>query len=254
MRDQPDTPRRADVALVVRHDANGLSTLRLNRPEKLNAITQGMLVELRAHLQDIAADAAVGCVCIVGAGRCFSAGHDLGQTGKTDGRTRRHFDAETVDLLEELPQPTIAAVHGFCFTGALELALACDLIVATDSAQFADTHGEWGLVPIWGMSVRMPERVGRSCALDLAFTGRRVPGREAFRLGLADRCVPDDVIDAAIEELAAQIVANSWSANTMLKRLYRDESRMSRQQALEYERTRPYGLPIDHESRRHRKT
>jgi enoyl-CoA hydratase len=241
------------MSLVLRSDAAGVATLTLNRPDKLNALTRGMMIELRAHLEDIAVDPAVGCVCLTGAGRCFGAGHDLAEAGQAGSGENRHFDAETVDLLEQLPQPTIAAVHGYCLTGSLELALACDLLVATESAQFGDNHGTWGLVPIWGMSVRMPERVGRARALDLAFTARRVDGREAVAIGLADRCVPDDALAASTAELAAQVLANSWEATTMLKRLYREQSAMSRPEALAYERTRPYGLPADRETRRARR-
>jgi enoyl-CoA hydratase/carnithine racemase len=236
--------------LVLRSDAAGVATLTLNRPDKLNALTRGLMIELRAHLEDIAVDPAVGCVCLTGAGRCFGAGHDLTETGQAEKSEDGYSDAETVDLLEQLPQPTIAAVHGYCLTGSLELALACDLVVATESAQFGDTHGAWGLVPIWGMSVRLPDRVGRGRALDLAFTGRRVGGREAAAIGLADRCVPDEALASSTAELAAQVIANSWEANAMLKRLYRAQSQMSRPEALAFERTRPYGLPADHQARR----
>jgi enoyl-CoA hydratase/carnithine racemase len=241
------------MSLVLRDDAAGVATLTLNRPDKLNAITRAMMTELRAQLEDIAADPAVGCVCLTGAGRCFGAGHDLAETGQPEKDTGGHSDAETVDLLEQLPQPTIAAVRGYCLTGSLELALACDLIVATQSAQFADNHGKWGLVPIWGISVRLPERVGRSRALDLAFTGRRVSGAEALAIGLADRCVPDGQLAAAVADLGAQVTAGSRDANAMVKRLYRDQSAMTRPEALAFERTRPYGLPADSQARRSRR-
>jgi enoyl-CoA hydratase/carnithine racemase len=209
-----------------------------------------MLVELRQHLNDLARDADIGCVVLRGAGRSFGAGHDLADTGQTEDGQWRHFDAETVDHLEQLPQPTIASVHGYCFTGSLELALACDLLVASASAQFADTHAAWGLVPIWGMSVRLPERVGVSRAKELAFTGRRVSGAEAEQIGLALRCVPDDAMAAAVGELAAQIVAGSWDTHRMTKALHAQRSSMTRSAALAYERTRPYGLPGDRERRR----
>jgi enoyl-CoA hydratase len=231
--------------VILREDDGGVATLTLNRPAKLNAITREMLIELRRQLDAVAADETVGCVIVRGAGRCFGAGHDLGDTGRTDEGAWRHFDAETVDALETLPQPTIASVHGYCFTGSLELALACDLIVCAESAELADTHGTWGLVPIWGMSVRLPERVGRARAKDMAFTGRRISGTEALRIGLADYCVPDTELAAATAELAAKITGNSWGTNRMTKALYADEAAMTRAGALAYERTRPYGLPTD---------
>jgi enoyl-CoA hydratase/carnithine racemase len=240
------------MPLVLRSDQAGVSTLTLNRPEKLNAITRDMLVELRGHLDGVATDDQVGCVVLRGAGRGFGAGHDLGDTGKADEGQWRHFDAETVDRLEQLPKPTIASVHGYCFTGSLELALACDLLVAGESAQFADTHATWGLVPIWGMSVRLPERVGVARAKELAFTCRRVSGPEAERIGLALWCVPDDSLETVVADLAAQILAGSWDTHRMTKALYAARSSMTRSAALAYERTRPYGLPGDREQRRRR--
>jgi enoyl-CoA hydratase len=236
------------MALIEREDGEGIAWLTLNRPEKLNAITREMMIELDGHLERLAVDDTIDCVVVRGAGRCFGAGHDLGETGRQDEGERR--DARTIDRLEQLPQPTIAKVHGYCFTGSLELALACDLMVAGASAQFADTHSERGLVPIWGMSVRLPERVGRARAKDLAFTARRVGGTEALEMGLVDRCVPDDDLDQVTLELARQIVANSPGTNRMTKALSAMFPDMSRAGALAFERTRPFGMPADREQRR----
>jgi enoyl-CoA hydratase/carnithine racemase len=230
-----------------------VAVLTLNRPEKLNAISRPMLVDLRGHLEQLALDESVSCVVLGGAGRCFGAGHDLGETGRQDLGERRYFDAETVDLLERIPQPTIARVHGYCLTGSLELALACDLLVAARSAVLADTHGQWGLVPIWGMSVRLPERVGVPRAKDLAFTGRRLTGSEALAIGLVDRCVDDDRLEEASMELARQIAANSPGTNRMTKALYAARPTMTREGALAFERTRPWGLPPDRDERRARR-
>jgi len=147
--------------LVTRHDADGVATLTLDRPEKLNALNPTVFVQLRAHIDAIAVDETVRCVVLTGAGRAFCAGHDLDAIATHERAPSRHFEPETVDAIEQLPQPTIARIHGHCYTGGLELALACDVLVADESARFGDTHGQWGLVPIWGMSVRLPERVGR---------------------------------------------------------------------------------------------
>ena len=181
--------------LVLRQDTDGLATLTLNRPDKLNALTPAMFVELRGHLDDIAVDHSVGCVVVQGAGRSFCAGHDLDAIASGERAPSRHFEPETVDALERLPQPTIAKLHGHCFTGGLELALACDFLIASESTTLGDTHGQWGLAPIWGMSVRLPERVGRSVAKRLMFTSQRVTASEAAAMGLVDQCVPVDRLD-----------------------------------------------------------
>lgn len=232
--------------LVLRHDSDGVATLTLNRPEKLNALNPAVFVALRGHIDDLAGQQdAIGCVVLTGAGRAFSAGHDLGSIASGDKPPSRFFEPETIDALEALPQPVIAKVNGYCFTGALEVALGCDLIVAGSSALFADTHGKWGLAPVWGMSVRLPERVGRGAARRLMFTSGRIDGVEAERIGLADLCVPDAELDSAVNQLATEIVANSRGTNRIDKRLLADAAQRPRTEALLHERSLPYGLPDD---------
>lgn len=231
--------------LVTRHDADGVTTLTLNRPDKLNALNPTVFVRLREHLDAIATDTSVRCVVLTGAGRAFCAGHDLDAIAGHEPAPSRHFEPETVDALEQLPQPTIARIHGHCYTGGLELALACDLLIADESARLGDTHGQWGLVPIWGMSVRLPERVGRSTAKELMFTSRRISGAEAAAIGLVDRCVPDDELDATVADLAAEIVANSAGTNRIVKRLMADHGERTRADALLHEREMPHGRPDD---------
>ena len=232
-------------SLVLRQDAGGLATLTLNRPDKLNALTPAVFVELRAHLDAIAPDASVGCVVLQGAGRSFCAGHDLDAIATGEHAPSRYYESETVDALEALPQPTIARLHGHCFTGGLELALACDFLIAADSTSLGDTHGQWGLAPVWGMSVRLPERVGRATAKRLMFTSQRVRGAEAEEIGLVDAAVPEDRLDGTVAELAAGILANSWGTNRIDKQLLADRGERTRAGALAHERTMPYGMPDD---------
>lgn len=232
--------------LVRRDDADGVATLTLNRPDKLNALNVAVFVQLREHIDALAVQTdTVGCVVLTGAGRAFCAGNDLAAIAAREQPPSPSFQSETVDALEALPQPVIGRINGHCFTGGLELALGCDLIVAGESATFADTHGKWGLAPIWGMSVRLPERVGRGAAKELMFTGRRIDGLEAARIGLADRCVPDSELDGAVVALAAEIVANSWGTSRIDKQLLAASARMPRAEALLHERTAPYGFPDD---------
>jgi len=231
--------------LVLRSDADGVATLTLNRPDKLNALNPAVFIELRQHLTYIAQDEEVKCVVLTGAGRAFCAGHDLEAIASHEKAPSKHFEPETVDALEQLPQPTIARLHGHCYTGGLELALACDLLIADETARLGDTHGQWGLVPIWGMSVRLPERVGVSTAKELMFTSRRISGYEAAEIGLVDRCVPEDELDETVMSLAAEIVANSAGTNRIVKRLIADRSERTREAALLNEREMPHGRPND---------
>ena len=233
---------RTDIATA---DGAVLTTLTLNRPDKLNALGPTMFIELREHLDAIAGDESVGCVVLTGAGRAFCAGHDLGSIASGERAPSRHFEPETVDALEALPQPTIARIHGHCYTGGLELALACDLLIASESAKLGDTHGQWGLAPIWGMSIRLPERIGRSAAKELMFTSRRITGAEAAGMGLVDRCVADDNLDATVGALSSEILANSRGTNRIVKRLIDDREQRTRSDALLHERQLPHGMPDD---------
>ena len=231
---------------MLREDGDGVATLTLNRPDKLNALNPAAFVELRSHIDALATQSdTVGCVVLTGAGRSFCAGNDLAAIAAREEPPSQDFQAETIDALEALPQPVIGKVKGHCFTGGLELVLGCDVIVAGESAIFSDTHGKWGMAPIWGMSVRLPERIGRAAAKDLMFTGRRVDGREAERIGLGVRCVPDDELDATVAEMTAAIVTNSWGTSRIDKLLLAASARMPRDEALRHERTAPYGFPDD---------
>ena len=145
-----------------------------------------------------------------GKGRSFSAGNDLNAITSGDVAPSKHYQAETLDLIANMPQPVIASVQGHCYTGSLELALACDLLIASDSAKFADTHGKWGMTPTWGMSQRLPRRIGPLKAKEMMFTGRIVSGPESVALGLANECVADEDLIPHTISLAQQIVANSW--------------------------------------------
>jgi enoyl-CoA hydratase/carnithine racemase len=204
---------------VTRTDRNGLSILTLNRPDKLNALTVEMFGDLRRHVLDLHKDDSIGCVIVRGAGKCFSAGHDLADISKGEKVPSRGWHSETLRLLERLPKPVIAAVHGHCYTGALEVALAADFILAAESARFADTHAKWALTPIWGMSQRLPRRVGIATAKRLMFTAETVTAADALRIGLAEMVVPDAEFEHAIEKLAAQILANSPFSHAANKRL-----------------------------------
>jgi len=199
------------MALVEREDRDGLAVLTLNRPEVLNALSPKLFVELRAHVDALAdTPEEIGCVILAGRGRSFSAGNDLKAIQAGETAPSRHFQAETLDALENLPQPVIAAVQGHCYTGSLELALACDLMVVAEDARLADTHGKWGMSPTWGMSQRLPRRVGLTAAKEMMFSGRVVSGAEAVRMGLAAKCVPPEELPAAAEALARTFLENSW--------------------------------------------
>jgi enoyl-CoA hydratase/carnithine racemase len=234
------------TGLVLRSDNDGVATLTLDRPAQLNALSPNLFVELRAHLDAIAAATdSVGCVILRGAGKSFSAGNDIKAIQAGERAPSPHFQAETLDAIAALPQPVIAAVHGHCYTGALELVLACDLCVAAESARFADTHGRWSMTPTWGMSQRLWRRIGPLKAKEMMFTGKPLSGAEALADGLVNSCVPDGELEAAANALAAAIVANSWHTVRADKRLVNEGQDYTLAEGLAFERKTSPGAGPD---------
>jgi enoyl-CoA hydratase/carnithine racemase len=206
--------------LVLREDRGAAAILTLNRPDKLNSLNVPVFEALEGHVAALEDDPGGASVVVIrGAGRCFSAGHDLGDIATGEKLPRPNYQSHVIERLADLPMPVISAVHGHCYTGALELALAGDIILAAESAKFADTHARWALTPVWGLSQRLPRRVGTYKAREMMFTCRTYSGREAEAMGLANACVPDDGFEAAIDAWIAEIAANSPFSHAANKRL-----------------------------------
>ena len=234
------------MSVVERSDRRGAATLTLNRPDKLNALTVEMFVQLDAHVKAIAEEIdTVGLVIVRGAGRCFSAGHDLSDIATGEKLPEPFYQSKVIDRLARLPQPVVSAVHGHCYTGALELALAGDIVFAAEGARMADTHAKWALTPVWGMSQRLPRRVGTYRAREMMFTCRTIPGREAAEIGLADFCVPDAEFDERLDALADQILANSWFSHRANKRLLSETDGLPLERGLAHEIFRGAGRGPD---------
>lgn len=236
--------------LVLRKDDGEVSTLALNRPEKRNAINQDVFRALRKHIGNLRDDMAIGLVVIRGAGGHFCAGHDLAADPRPDPVGWIRHELHTLELLTNLRQPVIAAVEGSCFTGGLELALSADFILCDETARFADTHGKWGLVPGWGMSQRLPRRVGQAKALEMMLTCGTYGGREAAAMGLANLCVGAGELEGAAAQLASRILANSWHSNAENKRLIYATDGMRIAEGLDHELMRNAGLDRDAAKRR----
>lgn len=235
-----------DNDLVLREDREGVAILTLNRPEALNALSPNLFVELRSIIDQIATETdSVGCVILRGKGKSFSAGNDLKAIQRGERAPSAHFQADTLAAIENMPQSVIAAVQGHCYTGSLELVLACDLLVAAESAKFADTHGKWSMTPTWGMSQRLPRRIGVLKAKEMMLTGRVVSGTESVSLGLANYCVPDDQLDARTWQLAQQITQNSWHTLRADKSLILGGQQHHLNAGLQYERENSPGAGPD---------
>lgn len=185
-----------------------VATITLNRPDKLNAINTEMVGELDRRLAEAAADDGVKVLLIQGAGRAFSSGYDI--TDEIEDRIETPLEwlpvlRRDVDLTMRIwsfPKPTIAVVHGYCLGGACEIAMACDLIVASEDAWFGEPEIQYGSGPV---TLLMPFVLGQKKTNELLLTGDRIEASEAQRLGLVNRVVPPDRLAAAARELALRI-------------------------------------------------
>ena len=206
--------------LVRREDNGGAATLWLNRPEKCNALNKQVFEALNKHVDTIARETKKnGRVILPGVGSHFSAGYDMKEVLEhVKAHAKPHFHSEVIQKIANLPQPVISAVQGHCSTGALELALAADLIVASESTRFSDVYARWGLTPVWGLSLRLPHRIGTAKASEMMFTCRSYSGRQAEAMHLANFCFADERFDAELNALCTDILANSWYANQVNKR------------------------------------
>jgi enoyl-CoA hydratase len=215
--------------LVLRENKDGAAILTLNRPEKLNALSKDMIERLEEHLDSLAREAkTIGLVILRGAAGNFSAGHDMTEVAsQVKAHAKPHHYVEVIDKVADLPQPVISAVQGHCSTGALELALAADLILASESASFCDAYARWGLTPIWGLSLRLPHRIGTSMAAEMMYTCRSYSGVEAHEMHLANFCFADAEFEAGLAALAADILANSWYSNQVNKRALIESDRLT---------------------------
>jgi len=189
------------VLLVERNDATAVITL--NRPEQRNALSRELRARIVEALRVLSADPVVRVMVITGAGKAFCAGLDLkelGQFGVSAGGTGE--DPDEVNVLKamgEVPQPIIGGVNGVAVTGGFELALGCDLLIASTDARFADTHARVGILPGWGISQKLPRLIGIGRAKELSFTGNYISAEQAERWGLVNRVVaPDELLPTCL--------------------------------------------------------
>lgn len=213
----------APEPLVLRQDKDAVAWLTLNNPKKLNALSDAMIQALADALDRVGADTSIRVVVVTGAGKAFSSGHDLKEmiARPEQASCETLFGACSQMMLKipRLPQPVIARVHGVAAAAGCQLVAQCDLAIASTDALFATSGINLGLFCATP-SVPLSRAVGRKAAADMLYTGRFVHADEAERLGLINRAVAPDVLDAEVENLALEIAAKSPEAIRMGKTLF----------------------------------
>ena len=214
--------------LVLTAEADGVALVTLNRPAARNALSRELLRRLREVFETLAANDSVGAVILTGSDPAFCAGLDLkelsGSSGLLDDGVsgdNREPGVPTGSPWRPLGKPLIGAVNGVAITGGLELVLNCDFLIASERAVFADTHARVGIMPGWGLSVLLPERVGFAMARRMSFTGDFVDAQRALECGLVTEVVPHDQLLVRALSLAATVAANHRPAVLALHDSYR---------------------------------
>lgn len=190
--------------LLLSTPSPGVACLTLNRPQAMNALSLALRQAIAEAVDRLAADPAVRVLVLTGAGRAFCAGLDLREI---DGKALGNPAADPVAALRRFPRPVIGAVNGAAVTGGLELALACDLLIASTEARFADTHARVGVVPGWGLSQKLPRLIGIARAKEMSFSGNFVGAEQAERWGLVNRVVAPEALLPQAFALAADMAS-----------------------------------------------
>jgi 2-(1,2-epoxy-1,2-dihydrophenyl)acetyl-CoA isomerase len=220
--------------------AEGVQTITLNQPDKLNALSSSMLAELGRHVRDAERDDAVQALVLTGAGRGFSAGADLSQSGgegtfEDVGSALRSRYLPVVRGLHALEKPVLAAVNGVAAGAGLSLALACDVRYAAESARLVVAFVRIGLVPDAGMLYFLPRLIGPSRTLELAWTGDPLSAAEAYAIGMVNRVLPDAEVLSATQALAARLVRGPHKAQALIKRAVNQTHELPFERVLELE-------------------
>lgn len=180
----------------------GVAVITLNRPEAMNALSRELRQQLVARFEACSGDPAVQVIVLTGNGKAFCAGFDLQELSESSGDAASEADNTIARAMEGFTGPIIGAINGHAVTGGFELALACDVLIASDEARFADTHSRVGILPGWGLSQKLPRLIGMSRAKQLSFTGLPLFAEQALAWGLVNEVVAGDALLSRAIELA----------------------------------------------------
>jgi enoyl-CoA hydratase len=204
--------RKNEYETIIYDVYDGVARIKVNRPEALNALNVTALGELEAAFTEAGADESVGTVILTGEGRAFVAGADIAQMEGLDAFELRDYfrkGSDVMNLIDDLPKPVIAAVNGFALGGGCELAMACDIRLASDKAKFGQPEVNLGIMPGFGGTQRLPRLVGKGMANYLIATAEIIGADEALRVGLVEKVYAADALLDEAEKLARHIMTKS---------------------------------------------
>lgn len=225
----------------------GIAEVTLNRPHAMNALNSALRKRIAEVFEYLAEDESTEVVIFTGAGRAFCAGLDLKELGGEVATEYPDASGDMLRALQDFPHPIIGAVNGFAVTGGFELALMCDMLIASTNARFADTHARVGVVPGWGLSQRLPRLIGINRAKELSLTGNYLSAEKACDWGLVNRVVAPDALLAEARALATDITSTDRATRSTIKRIIDEGWQTDLATGLEIEReaSREQGFSMD---------
>ena len=195
------------MSVLLVEKSGGIAMVTLNRPEALNALNAELRLGVERAFRELAKDDGVRVAILTGAGRAFSAGIDLKELGSGPLESSGASEFDMMQALHDFPSPIIGAVNGHAITGGFELALGCDVLIASTKAVFADTHARVGIVPGWGLSQKLPRLIGIGRAKEISFTGNFVSAEQAERWGLVNRVVEPEALLPTCQAIAEDMLS-----------------------------------------------
>jgi enoyl-CoA hydratase len=223
-----------DYENIIFEKEENIAIITFNRPEAMNALNNQTRAEFRAAIDDVAEDDAIKVLILTGSGKAFVAGSDIKEFNATT-PFAAHNIMRLGEMVEKLEKPVIAAVNGFCLGGGNEIAMGCDIIIASEKAKFGQTEINIGIIPGGGGTQRLPRLIGPGRAKELIYTGDIIRAEEADRLGLVNRVVPMDELMPAAKELAKKIAAKSAAALKLAKTAINRGMQTNLESGLKYE-------------------
>lgn len=227
------------MATVLLEKHPGFAVVTLNRPEAMNALSRELRRDFVQVFKACTEDPAVRVIILTGAGKAFCAGFDLKELGSSEAtNTAEEADNVVAQAMNAFDGPIIGAINGHCITGGFEMALACDILIASENARFADTHARVGMLPGWGLSQKLPRLIGLSRAREMAFTGAPVFARQAYEWGLVNHVVAAEELLPRAVKMAQDICACVPQVLQHYRAMIDDGYSMPLNDALEWEEQR----------------
>jgi len=224
------------MSLVLLEKCDGYAVVTLNRPDEMNALSRSLRTEFVNVFEDCGRDDNIRVIILTGNGRAFCAGFDLKELGSDNSANAAEEVSNVVaDAMASFDGPIIGAINGHAITGGFEMALACDILIASENARFADTHARVGILPGWGLSQKLPRLIGLSRAKEISFTGAPVFAQQAYEWGLVNHVYAADELMAKAVEMAVNICACVPQILRQYKPLIEDGYSMPLKEAMVWE-------------------